>query len=305
MKEYIYLDTDLLNSTLAQVDEGLISGFSESNESGENSYKGSNETTSKGMEGILQVGARYVKEMSNESSVELTQSQSKALDYVLNDYAVDLLLERITGYDNFSSEISDAEEGYIVNFSGPFYLYDFQMIERITKPENINLLFEENDNKDIEKIKKQLPLLRKQQKNNPKAKKELRALEAQIKEVETKQNNSRNTFDILHKASVFADNILGGSIFIKSNQSLSLCKRDCFRLSQGQLAMLTETNRKINVLAIVSSIKERTHKDGKFDELKTHELNKIPSMFSDLFLSNFNMINEGDRILTPIALFFE
>lgn len=35
------------------------------------------------------------------------------------------------------------------------------------------------------------------------------------------------------------------------------------------------------------------------------QLNSIPSLFTDIFLSNFNMISEGDIILTPMAIFFE
>ncbi|GEM_PF-6366584 len=305
MKDYIYLDIDMLNSTLAQLDEGLLNGYSEQSDQGSVRSESSNRTNSKGLEGVLQFGARYVKEVTETSSMELTSSQSRALDYALNDYAVDLLLSKIKDFNNFNKDISIASEGDYVHFEGDFRLFDFQMLKKITGSETIGLLFDDNDSSEKNNIQNRINLLKAQNKNDKAIKEELKQQQALLKEHDRQQQENKDGLDVMHKAATFADNILGGSIFVKTEDSLSLCKRECFRLSQGQLAMLAETKRDLTVLALVQSIKEETHIDGNFNDFKTHDLNKIPSMFSDLFLSNFNLVNSGDRILTPIALFFE
>ena len=304
MKDYIYLDTDLLNSTLAQLDEGLLNGFSEGNEQGKINSSGSEKHTSKGLEGVFQVGAKYVKEFTESTSLELTNTQSKALDYVLNDYAVDILLDKIKELDNFNNFVSVASEGDYVHFTSFFKLFDFQMLKKITNEETINLLFED-DSLEIQDLEKKINLLKAQKGNSAQFKKELKEKQDLLKEAKRKAKENKEGINTMHKAASFADNILGGSIFVQTSDSLSLCKRECFRLSQGQLTMLAESKRDLTVLGLVSSIKEDTHIDGNFNDFKANDLNKIPSMFTDLFMSNFNLIHNDDRVITPIALFFE
>lgn len=304
MKDYIYLDIDMLNSTLAQLDEGLLNGYSESSDQGSSRSESSSKDSSKGIEGVFQFGARYVKELSESSAIELTKSQSRALDYVLNDYAVDVLLDRIQSFTNFSNDISIASEGDYVHFEGDFRLFDFQLLKKITSADTIGLLFEDNTS-EMNELQKKIDILKAQNKKNPIIKQQLNEQQELLKKAKQQQSENKDGLEIMNKAASFADNILGGSIFIQTTSSLSLCKRECFRLSQGQLSMLAETKRKLTVLALVSSIKDETHIDGNFNEFNPHDLNKIPSMFTDMFLSNFNLIYDGDRILTPIALFFE
>jgi hypothetical protein len=304
VKDYIYLDTDMLNSTLAQIDQGLLNSFGENSDHSNSRSDSSEKTSSKGIEGFLQVGARYVREISESSSTELTHSQSKALDYVLDDYAVDVLLEKIKDLDNFNEIISEASEGDLVHFRGNFRLFDFDMLKKITNSDTTSILFDDEPD-DMKEVNRQIKLL-KAQKNLPsQSRAELKEQEAILKQYKINQQKSKEGIETINKAATFADNILGGSIFVQTDSSLSLCKRECFRLSQGQLTMLAETNRKLTLLALVSSIKENVHKDGNFSEFSTHDLNKIPSMFTDMFMSNFNLIKKGDRVLTPIALFFE
>lgn len=304
MKDYIYLDTDMLNSTLAQIDQGLLNSFGENSDYSNSHSDSSEKTSSKGLEGFLQVGARYVREISEASATELTHSQSKALDYVLDDYAVDLLLKKIKKLDNFNEDISESSEGDFVHFKGNFKLFDFEMLKKITNSDTTSILFDDETD-DMTEARRKIKIL-KAQKNLPaQSRTALKEQEDILKDHMKKQRESKEGIEIINKAATFADNILGGSIFVQTNLSLSLCKRECFRLSQGQLTMLAETNRKLTLLALVSSIKENIHKDGVFSDFNTHDLNKVPSMFTDMFMSNFNLINKGDRVLTPIALFFE
>ena len=158
--------------------------------------------------------------------------------------------------------------------------------------------------KDLIKFEKQLRQNRSKVKNTPQIAEEIQRLEEVISAIKSNKE-SKEAYNIINKASKFADSILGGSIFIKSDNSLSLCKRECFRLNQGQLALLAESKRKINILAIVTAVKDEIHPEGISENFEVNDMNSIPSLFTDIFLSNFNMISEGDRILTPMAIFFE
>ncbi|MGX6994066.1 hypothetical protein CBF34_07220 [Vagococcus penaei] len=303
MKEYIYLDEDALNSILSQTDGGLLSAFSKSKEQGSVRSESSTENTERGIDGPWILGAKYLKEFSNESGIELTKNQQKTLDYVLSDHAVDYLLDKLNSFSNFKTDITKTNEGDIVYFQTEFSLYDFSLIKEITSPENTIMFtdLDEKEKKQIEKLKKDIKTWRGQVKKHPEIKKEIDKAESQIKEFENRLNN----FSMIHQAANFSENILGGSLLIKSNSSVSLCKKEAFRLNKGQLAMLVDSKRKIKIFGTVIANKNKIHKDGEFGEFKSDEMNKIPAMFTEIFLSNFGMINEGDKIIKPIALFFE
>lgn len=305
MKDYIYLDEDLLNSTLAQLDSGLLQGFSESDEQGSSHSDTSEENLSKGLEGVLQVGARYVKEVTDKSGIELTKSQTRALDYALNDYAVDVLLEKIKDFDNYTDEILDSKEGELINFQSNFSLYDFSLIKEITDDIMIDIFFGDAVKSDkVKELETKIKSIKPQSRKNAQLKEKVNDLETQLKFHKQEQIAGAEGFKLINKAATAAEKILGESIFIKTDSSLSLCKKEYFRLNKGQLALLTETNRKTNVLGLVTAVKTKTHED-QLKNFSEQDMNKIPSMFTDMFLTSFNMLDKEDRIITPIAIFFE
>ncbi|WP_217925298.1 hypothetical protein [Enterococcus gallinarum] len=76
-------------------------------------------------------------------------------------------------------------------------------------------------------------------------------------------------------------------------------------MNKAELSFLTESFREIKIIGRVIAIQTTVHPTGNIDEIKENELNRIPSFFHDVFLSNFGMLKADDRILRPIALFFE
>lgn len=303
MKEYIYLDEDALNSTLSQIDGGLLAGISKAKGQGSARQNSGTKATEKGIDGPWILGAKYVKEVSEESGMELTKNQQRTLDYVLNDHAVDYLLEKLKPFPIFKKDILETEEGDIVYFESKFSLYDFSLIKEISSPENTVMLtsLDNNEEKKIDELKKKVKLMKSKLKQHPEMRAEIDSLEEQMKLI----NERKDIFNIIFQAAKFSENILGGSLLIKSNNSLSLCKREAFRLNKGQLAMLVDSKRQIKIFGTILADKDEVHPDGDFNELQSSEMNKIPSMFTDLFLSNFGLINSGDKIIKPIAIFFE
>ena len=305
MKEYIYFDEDLINSTLAQLDKGLIKNISEGDEQTNSQSEGNSKDTNFGLDGIFGVGVQLTGQISKFNSTEYSATQNRMLEYALNDYSVDLIISKIAQTEKFIDNVMQSKEGNIIVFSGDFSIYDFDLIKQITDESTISLLVDDNySEKDLTKFEKQLRQNRSKVKNTPQIAEEIQRLEEVISAIKNNKE-SKEAYNIINKASKFADSILGGSIFIKSDNSLSLCKRECFRLNQGQLALLAESKRKINILAIVTAVKDEIHPEGISENFEVNDMNSIPSLFTDIFLSNFNMISEGDRILTPMAIFFE
>ncbi|CAI3453121.1 hypothetical protein V4S36_04000 [Enterococcus cecorum] len=305
MKEYIYFDEDLINSTLAQLDKGLIKNISEGDEQTNSQNSGGSKDTNFGLDGIFGVGVQLTGQISKFNSTEYSATQNRMLEYALNDYSVDLIISKIAQTEKFIDNVMQSKEGNIIVFSGDFSIYDFDLIKQITDKSIISLLVDDNySEKDLIKFEKQLRQNRSKVKITPQIAEEIQRLEEVISAIKSNKE-SKEAYNIINKASKFADSILGGSIFIKSDNSLSLCKRECFRLNQGQLALLAESKRKINILAIVTAVKDEIHPEGISENFEVNDMNSIPSLFTDIFLSNFNMISEGDRILTPMAIFFE
>ena len=305
MKEYIYFDEDLINSTLAQLDKGLIKNISEGDEQTNSQSESNSKDSNFGLDGIFGVGVQLTGQISKFNSTEYSATQNRMLEYALNDYSVDLIISKIAQTEKFIDNVMQSKEGNIIVFSGDFSIYDFDLIKQITDESIISLLVDDNySEKDLIKFEKQLRQNRSKVKNTPQIAEEIQRLEEVISAIKSNKE-SKEAYNIINKASKFADSILGGSIFIKSDNSLSLCKRECFRLNQGQLALLAESKRKINILAIVTAVKDEIHPEGISENFEVNDMNSIPSLFTDIFLSNFNMISEGDRILTPMAIFFE
>lgn len=309
MKEYIYFDEDLINSTLAQLDKGLIKNISEGDEQTNSQNSGGSKDVNTGIDGIMGFGVQLTQQISKFNSTEYSATQNRMLEYALNDYSVDLIISKIAQTEKFVDDVTQAEEGKIIVFSGEFSIYDFDLIKQITDESIVSLLVDDNYNeKDVKKLESQINQAKNRVKKQPQLAKDIRVFEERLSEIKSTIDSNKKAktgYNLINKVSKVADSILGGSIFIKSDNSLSLCKRECFRLSQGQLALLTESKRKINILAIVTAIKDEIHPEGITGDFEPNNMNSIPSLLTDIFLSNFNMISEGDRILTPMAIFFE
>ena len=309
MKEYIYFDEDLINSTLAQLDKGLIKNISEGDEQTNSQNSGGSKDVNTGIDGIMGFGVQLTQQISKFHSTEYSATQNRMLEYALNDYSVDLIISKIAQTEKFVDDVTQAEEGKIIVFSGEFSIYDFDLIKQITDESIVSLLVDDNYNeKDVKKLESQINRAKNRVKKQPQLAKDIRVFEERLSEIKSIINSNKKAktgYNLINKVSKVADSILGGNIFIKSDNSLSLCKRECFRLNQGQIALLTESKRKINILAIVTAIKDEIHPEGTTEDFEPKNMNSIPSLLTDIFLSNFNMISEGDIILTPMAIFFE
>lgn len=289
-KDYIYLDEDLLNSHLAQFEKGLLTA--EKIEHGTESQDSTGGSTSAtlGINGILGIGAKLQNEITeNDSSVE-SEFTKNIVENVLSDYAVDLLIEDCNT-NKLLHNLQTSCEGDFVLFSSQFQIYDFEYLKDITNHEVIKPILEEDappskpgphaSSAERTEYQKQLALYNKN------------------------ANSAENGYKLINNFSAYADALFNDSILVTLNGGLAICKRKNIRLSKPQISFENESSRKIKVFGVVSTTKKETHPNGITGMFNPNELDRVPSMMFDIILSNFGMLHADDKIIKPIAIYFE
>lgn len=289
-KDYIYLDDDLLNSHLAQFEKGLLTReTSEQGFESSDSSSGSSKVVS-GIDGFLGIGAKLQSEISEGDSNVESEFTKKMVENVLNDYAVDLLIENCN-HNDLISELNVSSEGDFVLFRSHFKIYDFEYIKSITDPQNISAILEQGAPPS--------------QPSSQANKQERTEYHKQLALYKKTTSNASEAYQSINVFSTFASVLFDDSILLKTNNSLSICKRKKLRLSKAQSSFENETVREITVFGVVSTTKSKTHPNGSFGPFNTDDLDKVSSLLFDITLSNFNILSSGDKIIKPIAIYFE
>lgn len=283
-KDYIYLDEDLLNSHLAQFEKGLL--IKETSEHGLESSDSTNGsmTADAGVNGIFGLGLKLQNQVSEGDSSTESEFTKNIVENVLSDYAVDLLIQHYTE-NGILHDFDSASEGDFICHESVFQIYDFNYLKEITEPECLKHI---------------LP-------DPPSAPRAQASKEERVEYMKRKAEAEKasNGYNIIYHFSAFADKLFSDSILIKLDGGLVICKRDKLRLNKAQVSFENESGRKIQVLGVVSTVKEKTHPKGPFKTLGANDLDKVSSILFDITLSNFNMLHDNDKIIKPIAIYFE
>lgn len=144
MKEILYLDTDIMNSMLAQLDEGLISSFVlESSE-----QEGLNETAATTLNkksgitagaklstgffpgGELKLGANKGGDTTEteSSSKTMLEGQKDILNKAFHDYALEVLIQKLRDSDLLENS-KNLKEGDLLFYESSFRFYDFELLK--------------------------------------------------------------------------------------------------------------------------------------------------------------------------------
>ena len=125
-KDYVYLDNELLNSHLAQFEKGLLT--KETTEHGTESSDTINgwSNTASGLNGILGIGVKFQYDVHEGDSTVESEFTKNIVENVLNDYAVDLLIEDCDK-NNLLHNLCQSNEGDFTLFSSEFKIYDKAM----------------------------------------------------------------------------------------------------------------------------------------------------------------------------------
>lgn len=306
IKDYIYFDETLLHSALAQFEKGIFTSMSAESGSSEQSIEGLTKQTKIGT-GIGIPIAKVSSDITRTENLEsaINESSKEVVNGIMGDYLVDQLISNCNERDLLIKEAISSHDGDFVLLRTDFKTLDFNYLKNITSPDSLEIMELGDDPAEITLLKNQIETIKAKHigsKPNHVDRTKLQHLEKQIKDY---KNPTNELFNKLYIFSKFGINAFENNVLFSYGGGLSICDKKHLRINPVQLSFLNDTNRKVSILGIVSSIKEKTHADGGFDNLENVQIEMIPSMLIDITLSNFGILKDHDRIIKPIAIYFE
>jgi hypothetical protein len=319
MKEIIYLNTDLMNSMLAQLEEGLIVNYSLEQNSQESETEGQQTSRGKkaGLSGQLRVGTGILpggefrlgsnigndgNESSNESRTIL-EGQKDILNKAFHDYALDLLTNKLIEKDLLTGEDDEFQEGDLHLGESTYRFYDFDLIKKSIDSEALEgLMLSQVNSLGIE-YKEAKKLLAK---SKPTAKdRELLESAELVVQAHNEVKPILDVFKMLNTFSSFASNVLEDLTVIKTNNKIGLLKKQYLRESTESLSFRTDNSRKIKYLVRIIGSKQKVYNEANIPLFNENDIDKIPNLVMDVLLGSLKVLKKGDLIVTPIAIYYE
>jgi len=318
MKEIIYLDTDLMNSMLAQLDKGLINNFSleESNQQAESEGSQSSRGKNAGLRGSINVstgflpggGLRLDSNLGNNGSESTTESrtilegQKDILNKAFHDYALEVLTNKLVEQD-YLNRSENLNEGDIYLGESTYRFYDFNLINNAMDYDFMRDLLLT----DVEKLEFNLSEAKKLLEKATPSAKERQKLDI-ASAVVAAHENANPILDVFEKMNImgkFASKLLNDLVVIKADKNIGLLKKKYLRESSEALSFRTDNSRQVKYLVRVIGKKEKIFTGENIQMLKEDDLDIIPNLMVDVLLGSFKIIKEGDLIVTPIAIYYE
>lgn len=298
LKEIIYLDTKLVNSIIAQNDQGLV--LKRACDKGQNNSNSEETTqaTSLNTSGGVTVGANFNvnrgETNSDKQSLVYSETNKELIEVATHDYALDILLEIL------KNEIADnsVEDGQFIQQNGQVTFYDFKKLHESMDLEKLQLLMPEVF-QPIEEIKKEISKMLKG--NRVKYGDIIKKLQEQV------NNSLPKIFEQLNTFSDYMVDLYDGAILTKINNTLSICEPENIRLKPSLLSIMNLSNRKATILGIVVA---KESGNSSIDNLQqTNSANELISnvanSFMEIVITSFDIASEGDYYVRPIAIYFE
>ncbi len=274
-KEIIYLNSSELNSALSQLNQGLIESLVETNTNTKNTSNeaGKNTNVSGGIANFLHIGVGA----SDKNSEEFSSLFGEAKNIVLNDFKLIDLLQ-----DSNPNSLDEADEGDFVRTKGNFNISDFNFSEAVLSNPNHPTL-------------------------NPKFKNFMKDVDAWGKDIE-------KDFKQINHFIQYANTLTQGNVILSMDGVFSFLNKSNFRINSGELQALAYTHRPVNVFGVVEATMQQNADEvsEEISEMFNDEENDVLSSMGKLIpkLTEFTflatgVIQQGDKFIRPIALFFD
>ncbi|GAB6713938.1 DUF6414 family protein [Streptococcus uberis] len=295
MKEIIYLDKTLVNSFLAQMNKGLITKLINEESILNSKIEAASESTTKGNEAgvATPVTAKLSDSATITDAKEVVYSSSNRdlIETALDDFSLDVLINSLSDLQLIKTD--GYEIGNFISLKDNLSSYDFRRLTESSKLEKIQEILpgytEYLDNRQ------KLSKIKGSNKDLPKNK--------QLSEIVEK--DGWNNIHLLNTMSSYMNTLFPNSTLIKIADTLCICSNNLFRISEEQLSILNYTNRKASMIGIVSSKFNETMPNFK-ESLEVITIFKnAPNIFSNIMLGSNEIIEAGDFIIRPIAIYFE
>lgn len=319
MKEIIYLDTDLINSLLAQLDKGLITSFSAEQNTQEGLSEGQQSGYTKQgiVKGGVQVGGIIFGKAGVDSQVGTTSTETEntsrtflegekdILNKAFHDYSLNILEQKLTD-KNILKHGPNFNEGDIHLGEATYQYYDFNLINKIVDVEAFSEIMSFGETKFVLSMEEAFKI------NTKKTNKNTSTLElAKITEAKAMIEKYEQMRPLLRDIkqmeiySSFANKFFGESSIIKMGNKVGLLKKEYLREGSESLSLRTDDSRKIKFLVRILGVKKEIY-DGNSDELfNPSEINLIPNMIFDVILGSMQIVKVGDVLVTPLAIYYE
>ncbi|MGN8233194.1 DUF6414 family protein [Priestia flexa] len=303
MKEIIYLDTDLMNSMLAQLDEGLITSFSAEESMQEQDTEGVQDTKAvNGRLGYLGFGVGAERRKVNLESKAFLEGQKDVLNKIFDDYALDILANKLSENELLNTG-PNFKEGDITLNESTYSFFDFELIKNVADNNSVQK-FMLSSVYDIDLDYKQASKLVKKTSHNTQEKGKLNDAQKVVEAHEIAQP-LLNIFNQIGAFSSYTSQILGDIVVLKSDNQVALIKKKFLRVSSEALSFRTDSSRKAKLLVRVIGKKSIVYGENNMPEFKPTDIAKIPNVMLDILLGAFEIIKKDDYLVTPIAVYYE
>lgn len=296
MKEIIYLDTNLVNSLLAQQNAGVITKLV--NEDGESDAKteGSTEQTTissdVGLSALLKATGGYSSTNVDSYNFVFSKSNKNLVETALDDYSLDLLITGLEAKNLIKH--SDYQDGDLISVSGELTVFNFEQLAETSDLEEISSLLPEYD--EFKALKSEYGKIKGKEKHLRRAK------EIQ----ESLSTNGWNIFETIKHMSVYLKKLLPETNLIKISNTFSILPLEFLRVQSVQQSFMQFGKRKIKMLGICSStFDEQIPSDFSHMEDSNLMLKYAPTTILNIILGSFGMIDKDDHLVRPIAIYFE
>ncbi|ANZ99835.1 hypothetical protein BFC22_06865 [Carnobacterium divergens] len=304
MKEYIYLDTVLVNSYLAQIDEGILTKMSIGQLSSEGHSKDGGQQITKAVSGglnlpVLKGNSKHSKTEIDKMTTVYSTTNSELVETILDDYSLDVLIDKLKELNQLKEGNDECLDGDLFITSNQFQIFDFELLKKTTNREQIFKLVEEN--LDVLDLHAELKRLTKDK--SSRAKHQVRIEEIKM---ELFENDPYHNYNHIHRFASYADTLFPESILIKVGSYLCISPRNNLRINSSTLSFLSQTERKVKILGIISSKRKKSLTPSGEEQLDSQVIaSTAPAVLADIILENFEIMGLNDYFVRPIAIYFE
>lgn len=263
-KEIIYLDNIEITSAMAQLNHGLMQSIQRSSGTSKTNTYSTNRDVSAG----ISIGATGDIQVGKTDSDTNASDNHELINIIFNDYQLEQLLKELNKSDN-PVDLASASEGDYVQIKSTFQIYDFAGMAKLNPKLFGNFMRSTGETK------------------------------ASVDESVKGFKNIQYFGEVL-------STIIPDITLIKTDGSLSYLEKNNLRMNSGQIQIFSGTQRSIRLLGIVESTalsNDRTIPDFS-DEKNLNKISNYMSAFSDIMLQSAGILNVGDKLIKPIAVYF-
>ncbi|MGM0258252.1 DUF6414 family protein [Enterococcus sp. AZ102] len=304
MKEHIYFDRALINSSLAQIDEGLLTKAIAGQTTADTSQEdGGHEITNGGSGGvkaaIFNAEGQYSKKEIDKFSTVYSRGNSELIETALDDYSLDILIDKLEELSILKKDLDTLEDGNIFISTNSFSIFDFTQLKDSVKRKNLEYILKSPV--EVEEAKTELAKLNANKGSRLKHEKRIKQLELYLK-----LNDPFKNYGYVSQFAEYASILFPNTILFRIGQVLAFCDFDFLRIKPSLLTFLAQTTRKITILGIVTTKRNDSLVPKEGMQLSSDIIaSSASAILSDILLDKYELAPVGSYFVRPIAIYFD